>query len=50
MKATQLLHDLGESIWFDNITPDLLDNRRLERYINDVSVQRSEKLVSERTT
>jgi transaldolase len=24
MKATQLLHDLGQSIWLDNITGDLL--------------------------
>lgn len=26
MKATQLLHNLGRSIWLDNITRDLLDN------------------------
>jgi transaldolase len=26
MKATQLLHDLGQSLWLDNITRDLLDN------------------------
>jgi transketolase len=25
MKATQLLHNLGQSIWLDNITRDLLD-------------------------
>ena len=25
MKATQLLHDLGQSRWLDNITRDLLD-------------------------
>ena len=25
MKATQLLHDLGQSLWLDNITRDLLD-------------------------
>jgi NADH dehydrogenase FAD-containing subunit len=24
MKATQLLHDLGQSLWLDNITRDLL--------------------------
>ena len=26
MKATQLLHDLGQSLWLDNITRDLLDS------------------------
>jgi hypothetical protein len=26
MKATRLLHDLGQSIWLDNITRDLLDS------------------------
>ena len=30
MKATQLLHNLGQSIWLDNITRDLLDNGTLE--------------------
>jgi transaldolase len=29
MKATQLLHDLGQSIWLDNITRDLLDSGTL---------------------
>ena len=24
MKATQILHDLGQSLWLDNITRDLL--------------------------
>jgi transaldolase len=38
MKATQLLHNLGQSIWLDNITRDLLDNGTLERYINEFSV------------
>ena len=33
MKATQLLHDLGQSIWLDNITRDLLDSGTLKRYI-----------------
>ena len=27
MKATQKLHDLGQSLWLDNITRDLLDER-----------------------
>ena len=38
MKATKQLHDLGQSIWLDNITRDLLDNGTLERYIKDLSV------------
>src|ERR1700675_654929 len=38
MKATQLLHDLGQSLWLDNITRDLLDNGTLQRYIEELSV------------
>ncbi len=38
MKATQLLHDLGQSIWLDNITRDLLDSGTLVRYIDEFSV------------
>ena len=38
MKATQLLHDLGQSIWLDNITRDLLKNGTLEHYIDELSV------------
>jgi transaldolase len=38
MKATQLLHDLGQSLWLDNITRDLLDNGTLKHYIDDLSV------------
>ena len=38
MKATQLLHNLGQSIWLDNITRDLLDNGSLKTYIDDLSV------------
>jgi transaldolase len=38
MKATQLLHDLGQSLWLDNITRDLLDNGTLQRYIDALSV------------
>jgi transaldolase len=38
MKATQELHDLGQSIWLDNITRDLLDSRTLKRYIDELSV------------
>lgn len=38
MKATQLLHNLGQSIWLDNITRDLLDSGTLKGYIRDLSV------------
>jgi len=38
MKATQKLHDLGQSIWLDNITRDLLTSGTLKRYIDDLSV------------
>jgi transaldolase len=38
MKATQLLHNLGQSIWLDNITRDLLDTGSLKRYIDELSV------------
>jgi transaldolase len=38
MKATQELHNLGQSIWLDNITRDLLDSGTLKRYIDEFSV------------
>src|SRR5262245_5350046 len=38
MKATQLLHNLGQSIWLDNITRDLLTSGTLQRYVDDLSV------------
>src|SRR5215831_6262534 len=38
MKATQQLHDLGQSLWLDNITRDLLDSGTLKRYIEELSV------------
>ena len=38
MKPTQTLHDLGQSIWLDNITRDLLDSGTLGKYIEDFSV------------
>jgi transaldolase len=38
MKATQQLHDLGQSIWLDNITRDLLTSGTLKRYIDELSV------------
>ena len=38
MKATQKLHDLGQSLWLDNITRDLLTSGTLKRYIDELSV------------
>src|SRR5271154_2865943 len=37
-KATQLLHNLGQSLWLDNITRDLLNSGTLKSYIEDLSV------------
>jgi transaldolase len=38
MKATQLLHDEGQSLWLDNITRELLDSGTLKQYIDDLSI------------
>jgi transaldolase len=38
MKPTELLHNLGQSLWLDNITRDLLNGGTLERYIQEFSV------------
>ena len=38
MKATQKLHDLGQSLWLDNITREMLDRGTLGRYIAELSV------------
>lgn len=38
MKATQQLHDAGQSLWLDNITRDLLTSGTLKRYIDEWSV------------
>ena len=38
MKATQQLHDLGQSLWLDNITRGILDDGTLRRYISELSV------------
>ena len=38
MKATEALHDLGQSLWLDNITRDLLTTGTLKHYINELSV------------
>jgi len=38
MKSTQRLHDLGQSLWLDNITREILDNGTLQRYADELSV------------
>jgi transaldolase len=38
MKATQRLHEAGQSIWLDNITRSLLTGGTLSRYIKELSV------------
>ena len=38
MNATQTLHNLGQSLWLDNITRDLLTSGTLRRYIDQFSV------------
>jgi len=38
MKTTRRLHELGQSIWLDNITRDLLNDGTLRRYIDELSV------------
>ena len=38
MKATQLLHNLGQSLWLDNITRDLINSGTLKRYRDELSV------------
>lgn len=38
MKATSLLHKLGQSLWLDNITRELLDSGTLQRFIEEFSL------------
>jgi transaldolase len=38
MKPTKTLHDLGQSLWLDNITRSLVDSGTLQRYIDEFSV------------
>jgi transaldolase len=36
MKATQLFHNVGQSLWLDNITRDLINSGTLKRYIDEL--------------
>jgi transaldolase len=38
MNATRILHDLGQSLWLDNITRNLLRTGTLRRYVDELSV------------
>ncbi|HEY0749025.1 MAG TPA: transaldolase [Steroidobacteraceae bacterium] len=38
MNMTKKLHDLGQSLWLDNITRDMLDDGTLRRYIEQLSI------------
>ena len=38
MKPTQAVHDLGQSLWLDNITRSLLRTDELRRYIDELSI------------
>ncbi len=38
MKSTEKLNGLGQSLWLDNITRELLNSGTLKRYIDDLSV------------
>ncbi len=38
MKATETLHERGQSLWLDNITRSMLDNGTIQRYIDSYSV------------
>jgi len=38
LKATKLLHNLGQSIWLDNITRDHLNSGTIKNYIDELSV------------
>ena len=38
MKPSAKLHDIGQSLWLDNITRELLNKGTLKRYIDELSV------------
>ena len=38
MRPTRALHELGQSLWLDNVTRELLNSGTLHGYINDFSV------------
>jgi transaldolase len=38
MKATEQLHQMGQSLWLDNITRGLIASGTLERYVRELSI------------
>src|SRR3954454_22516922 len=38
MRPTQQLHEIGQSLWLDNITRALLTSGTLQRYVDELSV------------
>lgn len=38
MRATEKLHDLGQSLWLDTITRDMLRSGVLRRYVDELSI------------
>jgi transaldolase len=38
MNRTKTLHNLGQSLWLDNITRDLLNSGKLQHYIDELSM------------
>src|SRR3954469_8813405 len=38
MKATTKLQQLGQSLWLDNITREMLDSGQLQRYVEEFSI------------
>jgi hypothetical protein len=38
MNCTNALHDLGQSLWLDNITRNLVNSRTLQSYVDYAAV------------
>lgn len=38
MRATEILHERGQSLWLDNITRSMLDDGTIQRYVEELSV------------
>src|SRR3954468_969086 len=38
MKATAKLQELGQSLWLDNITREMLNSGQLQRYVEEFSI------------
>jgi len=49
LTRTRQLHDLGQSLWVDNISRDMLETGTLARYDNDIARLKREGLTSKAT-